>query len=190
MFGDYTYLTEGYYHSLDGELAGIKIKPTMEEILDAYVVPLAMKKAEQAGIMVPKYETVTEYETVTDEISSQVLVYAVNPFSTKYALTNNQEERKTAIKALTMGGKYAVLCQYVPRNFQIITLRSVLGQSTNNKFQKFVERVFHVFQLPLMRVMVIIKEEEYFFSSIKPLSLKELDNQERSWLEAVGQWQE
>ena len=156
----------------------------MEEILDAYVVPLAMKKAEQAGIMVP------QYKMVTDEFPSRVLVYAVNPFSTKYALINNPEERETVSKALTMGGKYPVLCQYLPPNYQIITLRSVLGQTSNSKFQEFVKAVFQVFQLPLMRIMVIANGAEYFLSSIKPLSLKELDNQERSWLEAVGQWLE
>lgn len=183
MSGDYTYLTEGYYHSMDRELEGIVIKPTIEESLDAYIVPLALKKAEQAGIKIPASEM------VMDEVSGRVLAYAVNPFSTKQAVINAPEESGAGLKALTMGGKYAVLCQFLPSNYQIVTVRSVMGKTVSCEFQEFVSAVFLAFQLPLMRITLIVHEQDYLFSSIKPLSLKELDRQERAWLEEIGRWQ-
>src|SRR5690606_41604085 len=60
LSGDYTYLTSGYYASLDAELAGLKVLPTTREALDAYGVPIAKEKARRAGIAVPPHGVVTE----------------------------------------------------------------------------------------------------------------------------------
>ncbi|MDD2212356.1 MAG: RimK-like ATPgrasp N-terminal domain-containing protein [Clostridia bacterium] len=184
MCGDYTYLKEGYYHSLDDELAGVKIKPTMEEMLDAYVVPLTMEKANLAGINIPRYEILTE------KIPSPVLAYPINPFTTKEIIIKNPEEAKTKIKTLTMGGKFAMLCQYLPDNYQIVAVHSILGWTANDEFQELAQDVFRVFQIPLMRIIVIVDDKHYLFSAIKPLSLKELAKEERCRLEEVGMWQE
>src|SRR5690606_28830490 len=59
LAGDYSYLTTGYYASLDAELAGLKVLPTTADALDAYVVPIAMENAHLAGLAVPAHEIVT-----------------------------------------------------------------------------------------------------------------------------------
>ena len=45
LSGDYTYLTDGYYLSLDAEQAGLNVLPTTAEALDAYVVGSTMVTA-------------------------------------------------------------------------------------------------------------------------------------------------
>ncbi|MDZ7707910.1 MAG: RimK-like ATPgrasp N-terminal domain-containing protein [Trueperaceae bacterium] len=78
LHGDYTYLSSGYYASLDAELAGERMLPTPEDALDAYVVPIAADKARRAGIAVP------DVTLVTDRFPAPPFVaWPVNPFSVK-----------------------------------------------------------------------------------------------------------
>lgn len=184
MAGDYSYLSEGYYRSLDWELAGIKIKPTTEEALDAYVVPLAMKKAEQSKIKTPKYEIVTE------KITPPALAYPINPFSSKFAVITQKEEVQAKLKALTMGGKYAVLSQTLPEGSPpIVVIRSIMGMTPLNGYEEFTSAVFRVFQIPLMKVRAIVAGEDILLSAIEPLAYNELSAQEEKALLEVGTWQ-
>lgn len=183
LSGDYSYLSTGYYRSLDYELAGANIKPTTQEILDAYIVPIALKKAEQWGIRIPRYEIVNE------EVSPPVLAYPINPFTSKCALIANPAETKTKIKALTMGGKYATLCQFLPENYEIAEFACIFGKTINELYHRIAEEVFAAFQLPLMKVRVIKNGEDIYFSAIESLMMKELSQQERALLEECGKWQ-
>src|SRR5690606_23905874 len=118
LVGDYTYLTSGYYTSLDAELAGLNVLPTTAEALDAYVVPLAMAKARQAGLTVP------EHEIVTDRFPpAPILVYPINPFSSKGELLLDDAAIGARRKGLTYTGKYAVLVQHLPHDHRIDVLR-------------------------------------------------------------------
>ena len=51
--GDYTYLTDGYYASLDARAARREVAPTAAECLDAYVVPIALRRRGARGLPVP-----------------------------------------------------------------------------------------------------------------------------------------
>lgn len=183
MYGDYSYLTAGYYQGLDCELAGLNVKPTVEEALDAYVVPLAMKKAELANIKIPKYEIVTE------KVAPPVLAFPVNPFTTKHTVIKEPEEAKAKISALTMGGKYAALCQQLPADYRLAVVRSIFGITGDQEFAEIAGHTFRVFQIPLMKIQVIISGGSCLFSAIEPLPFKELDKQELDALEVAGTWQ-
>ena len=66
LSGNYEYLTEGYYRCLDAELQGHDdIIPRCLDALDAYVVPVALEKAELAGIAIPEW-----YLTLRNPISA------------------------------------------------------------------------------------------------------------------------
>src|SRR5690606_5575185 len=118
LAGDYTYLTSGYYASLDAELAGLHVLPTTAKALDAYVVPLAMAKAASAGLPVP------EHEIVTDRFpSAPLLAYPINPFSSKGELLLDDAAIDARRKGLTYTGKYAVLVQHLPHDHRIDVLR-------------------------------------------------------------------
>lgn len=183
MFGDYTYLTEGYYTSLDYELSKIKIRPTTEEALDAYVVPLAMQKAKDANMKIP------EYEIVTEKIQPPVLAYPINPFTSKYEVIVNKEEINTKFKTLTMNGKYATICQKLPADYRIDTVRSVLGKTLVQEYEEFAMTAFKVFGLPLMKLRVIVTVNEYLFSAVEPLLFDELTLKEKKIIEEIGTWQ-
>ncbi|KQM11876.1 hypothetical protein AOA80_05980 [Methanomassiliicoccales archaeon RumEn M1] len=54
ILGDYRYLSEGHYSSVEAEISGVRVYPRVKEALDAYIVPLCLQRAEAAGIPVPE----------------------------------------------------------------------------------------------------------------------------------------
>ncbi|MFZ5944168.1 MAG: RimK-like ATPgrasp N-terminal domain-containing protein [Bacillota bacterium] len=183
MFGDYTYLTAGYYISLDAELADEKIMPTTEEALDAYVVPLAMEKAKLNNIFTP------EYEIVTEKIVPPVLAYPINPYTSKFEVITDSDNLKQKLNTVTMSGKYATLCQRLPEDYRIDIVRCVLGKTLVKEYEEFTQAVFQVFRIPLMKIRVIVTTSRYLFSAIEPLLFDELTLKEKKIIEESGTWQ-
>lgn len=175
-------MEHGYYLSLDAELAGHTVLPTSAESLDAYVVPIALKKAQLAGIAVP------EHAIRLDKLLTPSLTYPVNPFSSKYQLVTPTSDHKAQLTAVTSNGKYACVCELLPEDYRIDTLRAVLGKSTIPEYKDFAEQLFELFRLPLMRVRVIVTSNDYLLSAIEPLPLAELNAAEQGFLEAAGGW--
>ena len=184
LSGDYSYLLSGYYDSLDAELAGLSIIPTTRDALDAYVVPIAMEKARAAGLAVPDYEIVTE-----KLLPPPVLAYPINPFMDKGELIRETDELKQRRKALTMSGKYAVICQKLDLDSRIDVARCVLGKCLTEEYRDFAAEVFGVFRLPLMRVRVIVSAKAYLLSAIEPLPFDSLTLNEKKLLEGLEPWQ-
>ncbi|MFZ7104913.1 MAG: RimK-like ATPgrasp N-terminal domain-containing protein [Peptococcaceae bacterium] len=183
LFGDYTYLTEGYYRSLEGELEGVKIIPTTEEALDAYVVPLAMVKAEMNNIPIPLYEIVTE------KIVPPVLAYPINPYTSKFEVITDTNNLKSKLNTVTMSGKYATLCQRLPEDYRIDIIRCILGKSLVKEYEHFAQDLFQVFRVPLMKIRVIVTPAQYLFSAVEPFLFDELTLKEKKIIEELGTWQ-
>lgn len=183
LAGDYSYLTSGYYASLDAELAGLTVLPTTADALDAYVVPIAMEKATHAGIAVP------EHEIVTDRFPpAPMLAYPVNPFSWKGELLLDDAAVESRRKGLTYTGKYAVLVQHLPHDHRIDVLRVVMGRSLVPEYETLARVLFETFRVPLMRVRIVVTPKAYQLSAIEPLRFDELVAEERSCLEGLGTW--
>jgi hypothetical protein len=183
--GDYTYLTEGYYRALDLEQAGVQGVPTPAGCLDAYVVPIALSKAERAGLRVPKAQMITDRF-----IAPPLLAYPVNPFSSRGELLPDAAAIETRRRGLTYTGKYAVYCQALPPDFRIDVVRVVFGRTTVREYHDFAEAVWATFAIPLMRVRTIVVQDAYLFSAIEPLPLKQLTPEERTFLEEAGSWRD
>lgn len=183
LSGDYTYLTSGYYASLDAELAGLKVLPTTREALDAYVVPIAMGKARLAGIAVPPHEVVTERFP-----APPILAYPINPFSSRGELLLDQESVAARRKGLTYTGKYAVLVQQLPVDHRIDVLRLVMGLTPVPEYAELGRLLFATFRLPLMKVRIVVTTKEYLLSAIEPLPFGELTEEDRAQLEGMGSW--
>ena len=183
LAGDYSYLTTGYYASLDAELAGVTVLPTTADALDAYVVPIAMEKATLADVPVP------EHQIVTDRFPpAPMLAYPVNPFSWKGELLLDDAAVESRRKGLTYTGKYAVLVQPLPHDHRIDVLRVVMGRSLVPEYTQLAQQLFEVFRLPLMRVRIIVTPKAYLLSAIEPLRFDELADDERAILEGLGTW--
>lgn len=185
LSGDYSYMISGYYDSLDAELEGRVVLPTTADALDAYVVPIAMEKARLHGIPVPDYDIVTDKFT-----PPPLLAYPINPFSTKSELITSTDDLEGKFRALSMTGKYAVLCQHVPRDYRIDVVRCIMGQSLIREYDAFTARLFEIFRLPLMRVRVIVTTSEYLLSGIEPLPYDNLTLNEKKLLTGLSTWQD
>lgn len=183
LAGDYSYLSSGYYVSLDAELAGLTVMPTTSQALDAYVVAIAMERARAAGIAVP------ENDIVTDRFPPPpFLAYPLNPFTLHGELVLDAATLEARRKGLTYTGKYAVLAQRLPVDHRIDVVRVVFGRSVVTEYAQFAARVFEVFGLPLMKVRVVVTPKAYLLSAIEPLPFAELLEEERAALEGLGTW--
>ncbi|MFA5550234.1 MAG: RimK-like ATPgrasp N-terminal domain-containing protein [Trueperaceae bacterium] len=183
LSGDYTYLTSGYYASLDAEQSGLTVLPTTAEALDAYVVAIAMEKAVLAGLAVP------EYQIVTDRFPPPpMLAYPINPFTLTGQLLLDDAAVEAHRKGLTYTGKYAVLAQTLPADYRLDVLRLVLGRSLIPQYEEYGAQLFELFRLPLMRVKVIVTPKEFQLSAIEPLPFGQLSQDERQLLNGMGTW--
>ncbi|HOQ24969.1 MAG TPA: RimK-like ATPgrasp N-terminal domain-containing protein [Bacillota bacterium] len=187
MAGDYSYLSEGYYLSQDACLRGKRVFPSPEEILDAYVVPLALEKARQNKIATP------EYKITNDEfgIEPPVLLYPINPFSDRFELVSTLEDAPKKFRTVTRLGKYAACVQELPHDdYRIDTLRCIMGKTLTEEYHEFAWKAFKTFGLPLMKIRVIVTSSQYLFSSICPLEFDQLTLNEKKILEGIGTWQD
>ena len=180
--GDYNYMTWGYYLSLDAENEGRRVMPTTADVLDSYVVPLAMEKAAKGGLEVPRSKVVN----FAHEVRPPVIAYPVNPFTLGFEIIVNKEEIESRIKRVTMSGKFATLVQELPENFRMDTVRCIMGKTLVPEYSEFARTAFKVFHLPLMRVRAIVTPQSYIFSSIEPLPYESLTINEKKILEAMG----
>lgn len=184
MTGDYTYLTAGYYRSLDAELAGADVYPTTQDALDAYVVPIMMEKAKRAGLATP------DYDIVVERLHPPVLAYPINPFTSKFEIVLPGDDAETKLKALTMTGKYATICQRLPGDYRIDVVRCALGRTLVGEYRSLAQRLFEVFRLPLMKARVIVTTTDYLLSALEPLPFDELTLNEKKLLSRLGTWQQ
>ena len=183
LYGDYSYLTHGYYASLDAEQRGEAVVPTAAECIDAYVVPIALEVARHAGLPVP------EARLVTDKWPAPpILAYPVNPFSSRGELLVDAAAITSRRNGLSYTGKYPVLCQTLPDDCRIDVVRIVLGTTAVAEYASFAAEAWAAFRIPLMKVRVIVSRDAYHFSGIEPLPLKALTADERRVLEEAGAW--
>ncbi|MBU4484861.1 RimK-like ATPgrasp N-terminal domain-containing protein [bacterium] len=185
MFGNYFYLTEGYYSSLDAQIKDQIVFPTLEDTLDAYVVPLAMEKAAMNDILIPEYKIVND----GIGIKSPVLVYPINPFSEASEIVVSEDEIIEKVKNVTRSGKYAALVQQLPvSDYRIDSVRCVLGKTLVPEYNDLAWKIFKIFKLPLMKIKIIVTVSSYLFSSIEPMEFDSLTLNEKKILEGAGSW--
>ncbi len=139
-----------------------------------------MEKAKLAGLAVP------DYEIVTDKLlPPPIMAYPINPFMDEGALVADPDTVEKQRKALTMTGKYAVICQKLEGDYRIDVARVVMGRCLTREYESFAQRVFEVFRLPLMRVRVIVSAKEYQLSAIEPLPYEGLTLNEKKLLNGL-----
>lgn len=183
--GDYSYLSDGYYKSMEAEHEGLIALPSPAEAVDAYVVPLALRKAQAAGIPIPTWEISNE---TSASIAPPLIAYPVNPFQSQGMVITDKADLDEAIKSLTMTGKYAMVLQEMPRDSRVDTLRLVLGKCLKPEYAELAQQLWAAFRVPLARVKVIVTETQYLFSAIEPLPKEELTQNEKAIIKESGLW--
>ena len=183
LAGHYDYLSRAYYVSQDYENNNERIRPSCEEMLDAYVSPLCLEKARLAGLPIP------EYCMSNGHFDPPAIVDPVNPFTLKGRVVLKQGRAKSIAKSLTRNYTYAICCQQLPPNSRIVHFRSVLGWASQPQYRDISASIWEVFSIPLARVRVIQTiSNDYLFSDISPLFVEDLGIREKRYIEERVTW--
>lgn len=183
LWGDYDYLTTGYYLSQQAEDEGKPVRPTCKEILDAYITPLFLEKACLAGLPVPEYYVTNEY------FDPPVLVDPINPFMSRYAVVWKTSAQVRAAKSLTRNFTYAICCQEIPPGGRVGHFRSVLGHCLTPRYRRLAQAVWEVFHIPLANVRVIsLDNDGVLLSGVYPLPFRRLNRRELALIDKQVQW--
>jgi hypothetical protein len=183
LAGDYDYLSQAYYASQDRILAGESLRPTCQEMLDAYVPPLFLEKARLAGVPVPEYYISNGY------FEPPVIVDPVNPFTLKGRIVLKPGRVKSIARSLTRNFTYAICCQELPSQCRVTYFKSVVGWCAREEYHEQSRIVWEVFGIPLARVRVIkCQSGESLLSDISPLLLADLSEREINYVRERVVW--
>ncbi|MDH7508777.1 MAG: RimK-like ATPgrasp N-terminal domain-containing protein [Methanomassiliicoccales archaeon] len=180
--GDYRYLSEGHYESVEAEVQEIPVYPRVKEALDAYVVPLCMERAKRAGIPVPEYYISNGF------FEPPAIIYPINPFMRRHSVVYKEGHVKTIGKSLTRNYKYPILVQRIREDASIREFKCILGTTTTDEFETIANQIWNLFHLPICKVRVI-EDGEVLLSAIEPLPLHQLKSKELKLLRKANEWQ-
>jgi len=184
---DYSYKSRSYYEILRHELEGRLVRPSSSAVLDAYVVPLCLEQARIAGIPVCPWEISQAY------VPLPAIIYGLNYFATSsdFFVARNTGEAKDIIKHVTNKGKYPFCYQKISGDATIHSCTAVFGETsgTCGAVGPIAARIYELFAIPLVRMIVVHDDSGYALSSLAPARYPELSETERAELVSriVGQ---
>lgn len=176
VHGDYEYLGEGYYACAEAEVDDDTSFPTCADILDAYVVPVALERARLEGLPVP------DWHLTNEQFDPPAILYGVNPFARNHVVVEAGGDWKAASRKVSRLGKYVICCQSLPVNARIVEFEMVLGRSTSDRFGIWARDIFRIFKLPLALVRLIEADGQLYLSAIERLRRDKLSHEAESLL--------
>lgn len=183
LAGDYDYLGQGYYASQDLEAAGLSVRPTCQEALDAYVTPVFLEKAQQLGLTTP------EHYTTHGDFEPPAIVDSLNPFMSRQSVVRSPAAQERVARSLTRNFKYLISCQSLPPGARVSWFRAVLGWCQPPVYRPLAQQVWTIFHLPLARVRVIVPVKGApLLSGVWPLPADELNAREVGVVHSVVSW--
>ncbi len=185
---DYTYKTDTYYTILQREMNGENIQPSSSAVIDAFVVPICLERAKLAGIPVCEWAISQAY------VPLPAIIYGLNYFSTssEYVAVYDNEAAKEAVRHLTNKGKYPFCYQKLEEGADICKCTAIFGQTMgqNDAVAQIAGKIYALFAIPLVRMVLVKKDEHYTLSSLSPTRYSHLPDNERVILEAYLSHQE
>jgi hypothetical protein len=177
----YFYKTEPYYAIVKNENEGIKTTPRSSDVLDAYIVPICLEKAKLAGIKVCDWTISYQF------VPLPALIYGLNYFSTpsdNFMVSDHEEARKV-IKHVTNRGRYPFCYQKMSDNSTVVRCASIFGKSINccEKVSTIAEKIYEVFRLPLVEIVLVKDESGCRLSSLSPVKYSQLSKDETEMLQ-------
>lgn len=183
LAGDYRYLKAGYYASQDFESSGEPIRPTCSDIMDAYVVPLFLAKAQKAGLTVPSYYISNGY------FEPPVVVDTINPFMSRHSVVLKTAAQERISKSLTRNFTYAICCQDLPDGSRVSYFPAVLGHTAQPRYRELARALWDVFHIPVVKVRVIMLPDGTILpSGMQPLPYARLTERDRAIIEREVLW--
>ena len=177
----YFYKTEPYYAIVQNENEGIKTTPSSSDVLDAYIVPICLEKTKLAGIQVCDWTISYQF------VPLPAIIYGLNYFSTPSDnfLVRDHEEAKKVIKHVTNHGRYPFCYQKISDTSTLARCVSIFGKSINccEKESTIAEKIYEVFRLPLVEIVLVKDESGYRLSSLAPVKYSQLSKDESEMLQ-------
>jgi hypothetical protein len=177
----YFYKTEPYYTIVKSEHEGIKTVPSSSDVLEAYIVPICLEKAKLSGI--PVCDWIISYQYV----SLPALVYGLNYFSTPedHFVVSDITEASRVIKHITNHGKYPFCYQKISDASSVMKCVSIFGKTINccEKVSALAEKIYEVFRIPLVEIVLVKDKESYHLSSLAPVKYSQLSKEETEILQ-------
>jgi len=179
----YFYKTEPYYTIVRNEKEWIRTIPSSSDVLDAYIVPICLEKAKLAGIPVCEWIISNVY------VSLPAIVYGLNYFSTPsdHFLVSDLEQAKQIIKHVTNRGRYPFCYQKISERSAVVKCVSIFGKSINccEKARDLAEKIYEVFRLPLVEIVMVKDEAGCRLSSLSPVKYSQLSKDETEMLQEL-----
>ncbi len=180
---NYFYKTRTYYSIVRSEVAGTPLSPSSSEVVEAYVVPVCLMKAQRAGIPVCEWDISYSYVPIPS------IVYGLHYYSdpSEYVVLHSQETSYEVIKHITHNFKYPFCYQRLPDPSAIVSAVSIFGRTVypDEAMADLAERVFSTFRIPLVNIVASAADDGYRLSSLAPIRFSKLSRDEMRLLEAV-----
>ncbi len=177
----YFYKTEPYYSIVKNENEGIETIPSSSDVLDAYIVPICLEKAKLAGIQVCDWTISYQF------VPLPAIIYGLNYFSTPADnfLVSDHDEAKKVIKHVTNRGRYPFCYQKISDASTVARCASIFGKSINccDKVATMAEKIYEVFRLPLVEIVLVKDESGCRLSSLAPMKYSQLSKEETEMLQ-------
>jgi len=179
---DYSYKTEAYYRILALEMEGQEVVPSTRDLLEAYVVPVCLARAEKAGI------PVCEWGISDEQAPIPSILFGISYFSdpSEYSIIREIETAPPVIKYITGNGRYPFCYQPVPEDAEIVPCVVIFGRTADvpEPLARLAAQVYRVFRIPLME-MVSVYNGSYRLSAITPCWYSQLSKEEKGILEGI-----
>lgn len=177
----YFYKTEPYYAIVKKENEGIRTTPSSRDVLDAYIVPICLEKAKLAGIPVCDWTISNHF------VPPPAIIYGLNYFSTPSDnfLVRDDEEARKVVKHITNHGRYPFCYQKITDTSSVVRCVSIFGKSINccEKVSRMAEKIYEVFKLPLVEIVLVNDESDCYLSSLAPVKYSQLSKDEKEMLQ-------
>jgi hypothetical protein len=184
LSGDYEYLTEGYYACEEAEDAHTTPFPTCADVLDAYIVPIALERARIAGLPVPAWHL------TNDDFEAPAVLYGVNPFARNHLVVRDSAERKGAAAKISRNGKFVMCCEQLPEDADLVAFDMAFGRTPDDRFAGWAADVYRVFRLPMAKVRLMTSQDGSWLSAIERLPKDDLSHDIRTILNEKTGWRE
>ncbi|MEI7856684.1 MAG: hypothetical protein WCH85_04175 [Methanomicrobiales archaeon] len=179
---DYSYKTDSYYTILRMEMEGKRVKPSSSAVIDAFVVPICLERAKIAGIPVCKWEISQAY------VPLPAILYGINYFadSSEFVTVYDNEAAKEAVRHITNKGKYPFCYQELGDGAEIFLYNVIFGKTISPHLPviEMAMWVYDLFAIPLMQMVLVRMGNTYSLSSLSFVRYSQLQEGERTLLEA------
>jgi len=180
---DYSFKTETYYRIVSLEVEGKTTVPSSRETLEAYVVPVCLARAEQAGIPVLPWE-------ISDrQVPLPAILYGVHYFAdpSEYSVVRDTETAARVVRFITNAGKYPFCYQPIGEETEIVPVTAIFGRTAGapDRVAPLCAGIYRVFRLPLVNCIFARTGDTFALSALTPVRYSSLTREEREILTRV-----